>query len=427
VRENARLTPERRKELEDVLLGLIATDFDPNVAALARRFDIAASTVKAVAKKVRDDYFSRRDPSPEASPAAAAEHVRPRLEDKLVEIAHFYEAGRTVEALAKEFGYEASAIAALLKALGAESPDERLARIAREEKIRHDEESAWSEHEKREAERFRAEAIARETEVLPPGQPVTEAAATLMVPFSSRGAVITRGALVIEAAPLGTRYPIYEYHDALEADGKTFEITELKRLFQDLANQTDLPNDKFKGLKGGMSGFRELRFGNHRQQRVFLRPATLVVGPGKLEERIWVVLNGFTKKTDETPPREEDRAKRAFAEFTASLEKGGRKMKNAGHGNPPSKEDVEDAFKTTPNERRLMSRLKLVEEFQLSMLDFMWRRKITEPDLARKLNVTDEVMDGLLHSPDVNFEELLDVAFALGLQLHGSIGPSLYR
>lgn len=418
--ENARLTPERKKELEEVLFGLLGTGFEPNTMALARRFDIGVSTVKAAIKKVREDYFAKG--LPQASPSAEPGHVRPRIEEKIVEIGHSYESGRTIADIASEFEYDEADVAKVIRTLGVESPDERLARITHEERARSDEESAWSEHEIREAERFRSEAIAHETAKLPPGQPVTGPARTLIVPFSTRGAVITRDTLVVEAAPFGARYPIYEYLDGLEKDGKAFEIAELKRLLQDLAKVADLPNDKRKVLKGEMSGFWELRFGTHQQQRVFLRQVTLVVGPGKLEERVLVVLNGFTKKTRETPPREEARAQRVFAAFAESLEEGGRQLKNN-----PSKKDVEDAFKTTPDERLLMARLKLVEEFQLSILDFMWRRKITGEDLAKLLGASAWDVDGLLRSPDVSFEDLLKVAFTLGLQLHGSIGPALYK
>jgi len=408
--ENAKIPKEKRREIEYYLLHAVVSGFEPDVGRIARKYGVGVSTVRSMFKAVK----ASGPPSVTSAPAPA------KIEDKIGEIGHFYEAGQSVEALALEFGFLEEEIRAALEAVGAESPEEQIARITAIEHLRRDEEEAWSLQEKRERGKARAEAIAHETAKLPPGQRVTEAAPSIVAPFESSGPVVARGgSMTIEAAPLGARYPIYEYLAAIQAEGKTFEVAELKRLLQDLANQNDLPNAKFKVMRGEMSGFWELIFGLHQQQRVFLHPVTVVVG-GRLEDRVWVVLNGFTKKTTETPPSEMTRAKKAFAEFTASLQKGGRALKNP-------KKNAEDAFKTSPEERLLMSRLKLVEEFQLAMRDYMWRKKITEAWLAEKLAITVEVVKDLLGSPDTTFEELLDAAAALGLQLHGSIGPSLYK
>src|SRR5271170_1676402 len=115
--ENAKIPKEKRREIEYYLLHAVVSGFEPDVGRIARKYGVGVSTVRSMFKAVK----ASGPPSVTSAPAPA------KIEDKIGEIGHFYEAGQSVEALALEFGFLEEEIRAALEAVGAESPEEQIA------------------------------------------------------------------------------------------------------------------------------------------------------------------------------------------------------------------------------------------------------------------------------------------------------------
>lgn len=429
--ENAPLPAEYVKMIEEIVVGALAEGRPIHLRGLAAYFGTNAITIGKIVARVEASYGQSalrkgRLQRPEAAvslPVTPAKESTPHEAipiSKLIEIAEFYEAGYSIPELASEYGHSEAELLDALAGLGAESPSARAARLEREADLRRSEEAAWDEEDRRRGLAATAAAIEAASRKAPPEEKITPAPEPISAPSSMGGPAFYHGKVwEVELAPLGTGYPTLDYIRGLEAEKKFVEVGDFRHLVKDYADNGALPNMKYKALTGAMAGFWELAFGRQRQQRVFTRPVSILL-PSKKEVRVWVILNGFTKKTDATPPNEIARAHRAWNDYLEALAPGGRALKR-GKKNPDENLDAPDE-----DSRRLMSSIKLIEEYQLAIQGYMKRNGITQESLSKKTGLSVVSVAETLDSPYAKLDDLVKIAFDLGLQLHGHIGPLGY-
>jgi phage-related protein len=433
---NAGLSSEDAKAIEAIVVGALAEGRVVNRRGLAAMYNTSLMAISKIVSRVEAAYGQKslrktaRKPGrpseifvvpsvePE-TPSDLGSHLIPLA--KAVEIGEFYEAGYPISELASSYGYPETDILEALHGLGAEAPEARNARLEYESELRRSEEEAWDEDDRRRGLAATAAAIERAAQKTPLDQPITPTPEPILASSPIGGPSFYHGLIwEVELAPLGTKYPALEYIRRLQAEKKLDEVAEFQRLVRDYANNGALPNMKFKAMIGAMAGFWELAFGRQRQQRVFTRVVSVLDRAGT-ETRVWVILNGFTKKTDATPQAEIDRAHKAYIDYVESLESGGRTLKKGSKKNPDDNLNAPDE-----DSRLRMSSGKLVEEYQLAIQAYMKRNAITSEILSKKLGVSEQELADVIDSPGGTLDDLVKVAFALGLQLHGHIGPLGY-